>query len=458
VTEINSGPGTRPGGADTVGNDAESAGAVGETPPPKSPAVTAALLPAITEATPVIADSLGEYLRAWYRRIRGGESGALPIVIGLILIVAIFQIQSTKFLTAANIVSILELAPIFILLGLGETLALLLSEIDLSIGFVAGVGALITAELMATPYFWPWWAAVIIGLLVTAFIGLLQGTLITRLRLPSFIVTLAGLLGWQGVMIWIADIDKAAVGGVVRIPTTNVVFKIVNTNFTPAAGWILLVVIVAAFGLFISVRDGRRRRAGLSAPPRSITVLTIVVVAVASAALVFVCNLNRGTSTFALRGVPYVVVFVLVVLVAYTVMLGRTRFGRYIYAIGANPEAARRAGVNVSFIRTAAFTLCAFTAGLGGLVYASRLGSIGIDINGGTLVLYAVAAAVIGGTSLFGGRGKAVHALLGGLVIAVVYDGLGLLGVSAAGQYMATAVVLLVAVTVDSVVRRRSQT
>jgi D-xylose transport system permease protein len=155
--------------------------------------------------------------------------------------------------------------------------------------------------------------------------------------------------------------------------------------------------------------------------------------------------------------VPYVVVFVLVVLVAYTVMLGRTKFGRYIYAIGANPEAARRAGVNVSLVRTAAFTLCSFTAGLGGLVYASRLGSIGIDINGGTLVLYAVAAAVIGGTSLFGGRGKAVHALLGGLVIAAVYDGLGLLGVSAAGQYMATAVVLLVAVTVDSVVRRRSQ-
>lgn len=171
----------------------------------------------------------------------------------------------------------------------------------------------------------------------------------------------------------------------------------------------------------------------------------------------FVCNLNPGTSTFALRGVPYVVVFVPVVLVASTVVLGRTRFGRYVYAIGANPEAARRAGVNVALVRTAAFTLCSFTAGLGSLAYASRLGSIGIDINGGTLVLYAVAAAVIGGTSLFGGRGMAVHSLLGGLVIAAVYDGLGLLGVSAAGQYMATAVVLLVAVAVDSVVRRRSQ-
>jgi D-xylose transport system permease protein len=449
VTDLHTGPGREPG---------DEGSRVGETPAPVSSAVTAVLLPAGTvDAAPVMVSSLGEYLRTWARRARGGESGALPIILGLILIVVIFQIESTKFLTAANIVSILELAPIFILLGLGETLSLLLSEIDLSMGFVAGVGALITAELMATPYFWPWWAAVIIGLLVTAFIGVLQGTLITRLRLPSFIVTLAGLLGWEGVMIWIADIDKAAVGGVVRIPTTNVVFKLVNANINPVASWILLAAIVAVFGVFLAARDGRRRRAGLSAPPPSITALTIVVVAVASAALVFVCNLNRGTATYSLRGVPYVVVFVLVILVAYTIMLGRTKFGRYIYAIGANPEAARRAGVNVSLVRTAAFTLCSFTAGVGGLVYASRLGSIGIDINGGTLVLYAVAAAVIGGTSLFGGRGKAVHSLLGGLVIAVVYDGLGLLGVSAAGQYMATAVVLLVAVTVDSVVRRRSQ-
>ena len=462
MTDLRSDAGKEPGDEGRAGSGAVGAAAAtaaGTAPAPAGSEVTAVLLPAgSVDAAPVMVSSLGEYLRTWARRLRNGESGALPIVLGLIFIVVIFQIESSKFLTAANIVSILELAPIFILLGLGETLSLLLSEIDLSVGFVAGVGALITAELMATPYFWPWWAAVAVGLLVTAFIGVLQGTLITRLRLPSFIVTLAGLLGWEGVMIWIADIDKAAVGGVVRIPTTNVVYELVNANINPVASWILLAAVIGAFGLFLAVRDGRRRRVGLSAPPPSITVATIVAVAVASAALVFVCNLNRGTPTFPLRGVPYVVVFVLVVLVAYTVVLGRTKFGRYIYAIGANPEAARRAGVNVSLVRTAAFTLCSFTAGLGGLVYASRLGSIGIDINGGTLVLYAVAAAVIGGTSLFGGRGKAVHALLGGLVIAAVYDGLGLLGVSAAGQYMATAVVLLVAVTVDSVVRRRSQT
>lgn len=424
---------------------------------PGRSAITGDLLaPSAVEVAPVLANSLGEYVRAWGRRVRGGESGALPIIVGLVIIGAFFEIKTTKFLSAANIVSILQLAPIFVVMGLGETLALLLSEIDLSVGFVAGVGALITAELMATPYDWPWWAAVAVGLLVCAVIGVVQGTLITRLRLPSFIVTLAGLLGWQGVMIWIADIDKAAVGGVVRITTSNVIYEIVNSNISPTVSWILLVVVLVAYAFFVITRDARRRRNGLSAPPTSVTALGIAVVSVASAALVFVCNLNRGV-LLPLRGVPYVVVFVLAIVVGYTVMLGRSKFGRYIYAIGSNPEAARRAGVNVTLVRTVAFTLCSFTAGVAGLVYASRLGSIGIDINGGTLVLYAVAAAVIGGTSLFGGRGKAVHALLGGLVIAAVYDGLGLIGVSAAGQYMATAVVLLAAVIVDSVVRRRGR-
>jgi D-xylose transport system permease protein len=416
------------------------------------------LAPGVGGLQPVLVGSLGEYLRAWARRVRGGDSGALPIIAGLIFIVAIFQFESSEFLTASNIVTLLTEAPIFVLLGMAEIFALLLSEIDLSIGYVAGVGAFVVAELMATPYNWPWWAAVAIGLLATSAIGLLQGTLITRLRIPSFVVTLAGLLGWQGFMIYLADVDKTAVGGVIRIPITNVIFEIVNSNINPTVSWFLLVVIVSVFGAFVITRDARRRRSGLSAPPLSISVLTIVVAAVASAGLVYVCNLTRGSVGTVLRGVPYVVPFVLVVLVAWTVVLGRTKLGRYIYAIGANPEAARRAGVNVPLVRTVAFTLCSLTAGLAGLVYESRLGSIATDINGGNLVLLAVASAVIGGTSLFGGRGKPVHALLGGLVIAVVYNGLSLLGVSAAGLDMATALVLLAAVTIDSLVRGRART
>jgi D-xylose transport system permease protein len=258
-------------------------------------------------------------------------------------------------------------------------------------------------------------------------------------------------------MIYLADIDKAAVGGVIRIPTTSVVFKLVNSNMTPLESWVLLVVLLGVFGAVSIPRAARRRARGLSAPPPSITILTLGVIAAAGVALVVICDINRGVRV-PLRGVPWVVPFVLAVVVAWSWLLSKTRLGRYIYAIGANPEAARRAGINVAKIRTIAFTLCSLTAGMAGLVYESRLGSMATDVDGGTLVLYAVAAAVIGGTSLFGGRGKAVHALLGGIVIASVYNGLGLLGISAAGQDMATALVLLAAVTVDSLVRRRGST
>jgi D-xylose transport system permease protein len=403
----------------------------------------------------VVADSLGEYLRAWWTRIKGGDSGVLPILAGLAIIIVIFQVQEPVFLSAGNIVNLLTQAAVFVLLGLAEIFALVLSEIDLSTGFVAAVGGMIIAELLASPNNWPWWSAVLAGLAATAAIGALQGTLITRLRLPSFIVTLAGLLGWEGVLIWLADIDKGAVGGVVRI-NNSVVYNLVNGNMSPAAGWVTLVVVVGLYAAVTVTRTVRRRRQGLSAPPLSITVATIAVVAVVGVALVVVCNVNRG-SLVPLQGIPWVVPFVLAVVLAWSWLFARTRTGRYLYAIGANPEAARRAGINVARVRTIGFMMASLTAGMAGLVYESRLGSIATDVDGGTLVLYAVAAAVIGGASLFGGRGKPVHALLGGVVIAAVYNGLGLLGVSAAGQDMATALVLLAAVSVDSLVRRRGR-
>ena len=225
---------------------------------------------------------------------------------------------------------------------------------------------------------------------------------------------------------------------------------------SPVAGWVTLVVVVGLYAVITVTRTVRRRRQGLSAPPLSITVATIAVVAAIGVALVVVCNVNRG-SLVPLQGIPWVVPFVLAVVLAWSWLFARTRTGRYLYAIGANPEAARRAGINVARVRTIGFMMASLTAGMAGLVYESRLGSIATDVDGGTLVLYAVAAAVIGGTSLFGGRGKPIHALLGGVVIAAVYNGLGLLGVSAAGQDMATALVLLAAVTVDSLVRRRGR-
>lgn len=410
---------------------------------------------AVSASPELLVDSLGEYLRAWWQRIKGGESGVLPILAGLILIIIIFQVKEPKFLSALNIVNLFVQAAVFVLLGLAEVYALLLSEIDLSTGYVAGVGAFVIAELVARPNNWPWWLGVLGGLVVTALIGVLHGVLITRLHLPSFVVTLGGLLGWQGVMLYLADIDKTAVGGVINLNPKSPIYKLVNDNMSTALSWIVLVVLLVGFAAVLVPRAARRRARGLSAPPPSITILTIAVTAVAGVALVLICSANRGTKFAHLSGVPWVVPFVLLIVLASSALLSKSRLGRYIYAIGANPEAARRAGINVARIRTVAFMLCSLTAGLAGLVYESRLGSIATDIDGGTLVLYAVAAAVIGGTSLFGGRGKAVHALLGGIVIAAVYNGLGLIGIHAAGQDIATAVVLIAAVTVDSLVRRR---
>jgi D-xylose transport system permease protein len=416
-----------------------------------------ATLDLVAVAPEVLADSLGEYVKAWVKRIRSGESGALPILLGLILIIIIFQVQQSKFLSAGNIVNLLVQAAFFVTLGLGEIFALILSEIDLSVGFVAGIGATITLALLSPSYGWPWWAAVIVGLLACAAIGAVQGLLITRLHLPSFVVTLASVLGLGGVLIFLFDSFHGTVGGVISLPTSGPIYNLVNGNMSTATSWIVLIVAVGLYALVSIGRNARRRARGLSAPPLSITVLTIVVAGVAGALLVIVCNLNRG-NLVPLSGVPWVLPLVLLLVVAWTLFLGKTRTGRYMYAIGASPEAARRAGIRVQWIRTVAFTLSAFTAGLGGLVFASRLGSISVGYDGATYVLYAIAAAVIGGASLFGGYGKAVHALLGGVLIAAVVNGLALIGVSTAGEEIATALVLLAAVTVDSLVRRRGST
>jgi D-xylose transport system permease protein len=413
---------------------------------------------ALTLAAPeVLADSLQEYLRAWLVRIRGGGSGALPIIAGLIALVIFFQIEQSSFLTSGNIVNLLEQAAEYILFGVAELFALLLSEIDLSVGYTAAVGAFIIAELIASPVNLPWWVAILAMLLAMGAFGALQGTLITRLGLPSFVVTLGGLLFMNGVMLELANVDKTAVGGVIQIDPNSPVAKLVNANMSPALSWIALVVGLAAFAALSLSRASRRRSQGLSAPPIGITLLTIAATAIGGIAVVYVCNLNRGALA-PLKGVPWVVPFVILVLIGVTWLLGRTRLGRYIYAIGANPEGARRAGINVARIRTAGFALCAMTAGLAGLAYESRLGSMSTSVQGGNLVLYAVAAAVIGGASLFGGRGKPLHALLGGIIIATVFNGLGLMGVSDAVQFISTAIVLILAVTLDAVVRRRAAT
>lgn len=396
----------------------------------------------------IVAGSLRGYFHAWIARLRSGDSGLLPVLIGLLLIAIIFQGLNSKFLTAGNLVNLLVQGSVFMLLAMAEVWVLLLGEIDLSAGFVGGVAGVIMAEALTEQHGgYEWWIACIAALLVCALIGAFQGTLITRIGLPSFVVTLAGLLGFEGVMLLILG-D----GGTLPIQS-NVINDFANGNLTVTASWIVIACVVAGYGLLTWLRDSRRRSHGLVAPPVSVTTLKILGVALAGAAIGLICTTNRG-SLVPIRGVPWVVLIVLGVLVAWTILLGRTRFGRYVYAIGGNAEAARRAGVRLARVRTWCFLLCSFTAGMAGIIYASRLRSVSTNLDGGTLVLYAVAAAVIGGTSLFGGRGRMIHAVVGGIVIAAIDNGMSLQGFSAASKYIVTAVVLLIAVSIDSLARR----
>ena len=434
------------------------AGGVAAAPAPAAPApdvlatdvpTTAAAKAAAEQAVrpELVATSLGEWVRAWFARLRGGESGILPVLAGLVLISILFESLNDKFLTSANLVNLLIQGAVYMLLAMGEIFVLLLGEIDLSLGFVGGVGGVVMAELLRESLGWPWWAAVAVALLSCVGIGALQGTIITRIGLPSFVVTLAGQLGWLALMLQILGS-----GGVQPI-NDKVINDVASGNMTPLASWVVMLALVAIYAVWSWLRDSKRRRSGLVAVPASLSALRILAALAAGVVLVLVCNADRGTLV-AIRGVPWVVLLVLAVLAAWSLLLGRTRYGRYVYAIGGSAEAARRGGVDLVRIRTIAFMLAAFTAGIAGIVYASRLRSVSTAYDGGTLVLYAVAAAVIGGTSLFGGRGKAVHAVLGGLVIAAIDNGMGLQGYSAPAKYAVTALVLLAAVIIDAVARR----
>jgi D-xylose transport system permease protein len=393
---------------------------------------------------------LVEYVTSSVKRVRNGESGLLPVLLGLVGLIIFFQLKSSAFLSSGNLTNLLTQGSTFILLGMAEVWVLLLGDIDLSIGYVAGIGATVTAILVIGPYDFPWWVAMLLGVLCSTAIGALHGAIIIKFKLPAFIVTLAGLLGWEGVLIYL--VDGHGEGGTIGI-TNKQFYDLVNANLSPMVGWILTIVVIVIFGAFIILRDRRRRINRLTTPPLVVTFLKVAIIAAAGVTLVMVCNTNR--SHFAvIRGIPYAVPIVGFFLVLWSFILSRTRFGRYVYAMGGNREAARRAGVSLGWNRLFVFMLAGFTAGVAGLIYASRLGGVSDNIDGGTLVLYAVAAAVIGGTSLFGGRGKMVHALVGGLVIATIYNGMGLIGLSASAQYMVTALVLLVAVVIDSVARR----
>jgi D-xylose transport system permease protein len=403
----------------------------------------------------LLAQSLGQYVRVSLRRVRSGNSGVLPVILGLVVVAVGFQIANSKFLSAQNLVNLFEQSTVYMLLAMAEIFALLLGEIDLSVGLVMGLGSVVVAELVQPGGAnWPWWAAIIVTLLACAAVGGIQGTLVARLKMPSFIVTLGGLLILEGVAIIVLGGSLVGIGNS-QYPNELALYNIFWGSFNPVVGWILLAVLVVAAGTGLWLRDARKRRRSLEAAPRSLTAIKIAGIAVAGIAVVAVCNVNRahfGT----IEGVPYIIPIVLVVLGACTILLQRTRFGRYVYAIGGNAEAARRAGIRLTWVRTWSFVLAGLISGIAGVLFASWQVSLTTNIikASNSYVLLAVAAAVIGGTSLFGGRGKTIHGVLGGLVIGGIYNGLYLLGVSSQWIDIVVAGVLLAAALIDVLSRR----
>jgi len=336
------------------------------------------------------------------------------------------------------------------------------NEIDLSIGSVSLLGGVIAFKLVQHspngPNL-PWWLAIIGALLCCAVIGAIQGTLVARLKMPSFIVTLAGFLLFSGILVLVLGGADGSVAVNQADPNQSVIFNLVQGLIDPTISWIVLAVAVVAAAAVLWFSDSRRRSSGLVAPPASLTLIKIVLVAAAGVAVVAICSINRA-NLGTVAGVPWVIPIVLALLGGWTLLLQRTQFGRYIYAIGGNPEAARRAGVSLPAIRTWGFVLSSVTAGIAGILLGSFFyGQFSTNTaDPGQLVLYAVAAAVIGGTSLFGGRGKLINGVLGGLVIGGIAYGMALLGLAVQYQYIVTGIVLVAAVLVDVLSRRGAAT
>ena len=385
--------------------------------------------------------TIGAYARRWVENVRGGELGSLPIIVGLFIIAVVFQVQNDRFLTAGNFVNLMVQGAPFALVAMGIVFVLLLGEIDLSVGYVSGVGGVIVALMLlpdgSTP---PPGVAILAVVGSGILIGILHGVVITKIGIPSFVVTLAGLLAWNGVVLLLIG-SRGTV-----VLQDDLIIGFANDFVPKGAAWVLMLLAVGAYAAVQLWGLRKRASAGLSNDPLLIVGLRIGGLLLALAFVVWVVNQDRG--------LPYVAVLVGVLLVFWTYVLRRTRFGRHVYAVGGNAEAARRAGIDVDRIKIICFAICSLMAVVGGIVLASRLRSVDTNAGGGAILLYSIAAAVIGGTSLFGGRGHIKSALLGALVIASIDNGLGLLGLSSGTKFVVTGMVLLLAVAVDSISRR----
>ena len=383
--------------------------------------------------------------RRAYDNLRAGNLGILPIVIGLALIVVFFSYKATNFFTADNFNNIIVQMAGLTMLAFGVVFVLLLGEIDLSIGYLSGIAALAVAEfqLPGSGHAYPGVVAIAIAVGLCALIGGAQGSVVALVGVPSFVVTLAGLLIWQGVILQVLEIK-----GVIVIQD-KWINDTANYYFTSRAGWVIAAVVTGSYALAMLGSVVGKLRAGVAI--RSPLLIVAKVLGVAAATFGTVAISNHANVP---NGLPLAGVLVVIFLIGLTFLAKRTPFGRHVYAVGGNAEAARRAGINVPRIRIIVFMISGAMAGVGGVILAARLNSVDLNVGGGTLLLDAISAAVIGGTSLFGGRGEVRSALIGALVIATVSNGLNTAGYKTGTIYIVTGVILLLAVTLDTVARR----
>jgi len=386
-------------------------------------------------------ESLPDYARRWWIGVKSGDLGSLPIIVGLVIIAIVFQTQNDQFLTAGNFVNLIVQMAAITVIAMGIVFVLLLGEIDLSVGYVSGVAG-VTAALLTLPDGNEIGAglALVVALAFGLGIGTLHGLIITKVGVPSFVVTLAGLLAWNGVVLLLIG-SKGTV-----IIQSDFLIGFANDFLPDATAWIVLVAGLALYAAILVGTQMSRRRAGLTTDPDILIPLRVGGLAIIGIVVVAVANQDRG--------IPYVFLLLTGLYILWTYVLNRTKFGRHVYAVGGSAEAARRAGINVDNVKIAVFAICSMMAALGGIILASRLRSVDTNAGGGSILLYSIAAAVIGGTSLFGGRGHIKSAILGALVIASIDNGLGLLGLGSGEKFVITGGVLLLAVTVDSISRR----
>ena len=388
-------------------------------------------------------DSVGSLVSGYFQRLRGGDVGVLPVVFGLIVITIFFWSKNHNYVTAVNFNNLIVQMAGVTLIAIGVVFVLLLGEIDLSIGFVSGVGGVIVAELQQPGKSWHGSGvlAILIAIAGGALIGLLQGSFVALIGVPSFVVTLAGLLAWQGVII-----KAIGIQGVIGIqdPKVN---DMANYYFPDRWGWGFAIGASALYAVTVLFGVVSRRRAGVHTRYLWLVPVKIALVTLVCLFVAHVCNRDRG--------VPFALVLMVVLLVFWTYIAKRTVFGRHVYAVGGNAEAARRAGINVRRIRLIVFMISSGMAAVGGIIFAARLRSVDLNAGGGTILLDAISAAVIGGVSLFGGRGEVRNALMGSLLIAAIASGINLVGYSSATQFIITGIILLAAVTLDTVLRRR---